>query len=119
MIFTQSEGFNLTPKQRAFANAYIETGSPPEAAMIAYNCSNRNSARVIGHRNLHNPKIQEYLSSQVADTVLADMAIKQLTDQLKATKRIKLGRHGVMEVPDWQARLKAAELFFKLVMSLT
>jgi len=27
MTFTQSEGFNLTPKQKACANAYIETGT--------------------------------------------------------------------------------------------
>ncbi len=110
---------NLTPKQKAFANHYIETGSPPEAAMIAYDCSSRNVARVIAHRNLHKPKIQAYLSSQVADIVLADKSLKRLDEQMNATKLIKLGRHGVKEVPDWQARLKAADLFFKLIMNLT
>ncbi len=118
MALTQQAGFNLTPKQRAFANAYIETGSAPEAAMSAYNCSNRNSARVMAHRNLNNVKVQAYLSSQVTDKVLVDKGIKALKDGLDATKFIKLGKGKVMQVPDNQARLKAAMFYLKLVMNL-
>ncbi len=92
MALTQQPGFYLTPKQRAFANAYIETGSAPEAAMRAYDCSNRNSARVMAHRNLNNAKIQAYLSFQVTDTVLVDKGIKALKDGLDATKFIKLNK---------------------------
>jgi len=112
-------GFNLTPKQRAFANAYIETGSAPEAALSAYNCSNRNSARVMAHKTLNNAKVQDYLSSKVTDTVLVDKGIKALKDGLDATKFIKLGKGKVMQVPDNQARLRAAMFFLKLVMNLT
>ena len=117
MVLTQQAGFNLTPKQRAFANAYIETGSPPEAAMIAYDCSNRNVARVIAHRNLHKPKIQAYLSSQVADKVLVDKGIKVLQESLDATKFIKLNKVST-QVPDHRVRLRAAEFCLKLVMNL-
>ncbi len=92
MTLRQYPGFNLTPKQRAFANHYIETGSAPEAAMRAYDCSNRNSARVMAHRNLNNAKVQDYLSSQVADTVLIDKGIKVLQESLHATKFIKLNK---------------------------
>ena len=92
MTVLHKAGFNLTPKQRAFANAYIETGSAPEAAMRAYDCSNRNSARVMAHRNLNNAKVQAYLSFQVTDTVLVDKGIKALKDGLDATKFIKLGK---------------------------
>ncbi len=84
--------FNLTPKQRAFANHYIATGSAPEAALSAYNCSSRNSARVMAHRTLNNAKVQAYLSSQVADTVLIDKGIKVLQESLDATKFVKLGK---------------------------
>ncbi len=111
-------GFNLTPKQRAFANAYIETGSAPEAAMRAYDCSNRNSARVIAHRNLNNAKVQDYLSSQVADKVLIDKGIKVLQESLHATKFIKLNSV-IMQVPDNQTRLRAVEFCIKLIMNLT
>ena len=117
MALTQQPCFNLTPKQRAFANHYIETGSAPEAAMRAYSCSNRNSARVMAHRNLNNAKVQAYLSFQVTDTVLVDKAIRALKECLDATKFIKLGK-GNMQVPDNQARLRAAMFFLKLVMNL-
>jgi len=117
MALTHQPRSNLTPKQRAFANAYIATGSAPEAAISAYNCSNRNSARVIGHRNLNNAKVQDYLSSQVADTVLIDKGIKVLQESLDATKFIKLNKV-IMQVPDNQARLKAAMFYLKLVMNL-
>jgi len=117
MTLTQQPGFNLTPKQRAFANAYIETGSAPEAALSAYDCSNRNSARVMAHRNLNNAKVQDYLSSQVADKVLMDKGIKVLQECLDATKFIKLNKV-TMQVPDNQARLRAAMFFLKLVMNL-
>ncbi len=118
MSIRQNPGFNLTPKQRAFANAYIETGSAPEAALSAYDCSNRNSARVMAHRNLNNAKVQDYLSSQVADNVLVDKGIKVLQESLHATKFIKLNKV-TMQVPDNQARLRAVEFYFKLVMNLT
>lgn len=117
MALTQSEGFNLTPKQRAFANAYIETGSAPEAAMRAYDCSNRNSARVMAHRTLNNAKVQAYLSSQVADKELVDKSVRALKDGLDATKFIKLNKV-IMQVPDNMARLKAVEFYIKLVMNL-
>jgi len=116
MALTQP-GFNLTPKQRAFANAYIETGSAPEAAISAYNCSSRNSARVMAHRTLNNAKVQAYLSSQVADKVLIDKGIKVLQESLHATKFIKLNKM-TMQVPDNQARLRAAMFYLKLVMNL-
>jgi len=117
MTLRQYPGFNLTPKQRAFANHYIETGSAPEAAMRAYGCSNRNSARVMAHRNLNNAKVQDYLSFQVADKVLIDKGIKVLQESLDATKFIKLNKI-TMQVPDNQARLKAAMFYLKLVMNL-
>ena len=61
MTLREKAGLNLTPKQRAFIQYYIETGgSGPEAAMRAYNCSSRNSARVIAHRR-HNPKIIAFI----------------------------------------------------------
>ncbi len=111
-------GFNLTPKQRAFANAYIETGSAPEAAMRAYDCSNRNSARVMAHRNLNNAKIQAYLSFQVTDKVMLDKAIETLFRQFHATKFMKAGNK-VMQVPDNMASLKALQLYFKLFMEFS
>ena len=50
-------GLNLRPQQRACVDAYIETGgNAPEAALRAYNCSSRDSARVIACHNLKKPR---------------------------------------------------------------
>ncbi len=43
----RDSGLNVTPKQRAFVQYYIETGgNAPEAAMRAHNCSSRASSSV-------------------------------------------------------------------------
>ena len=54
--------FALTVKQQNFVVYYFNTkGKGPESAMRAYNCSSRDSARVMACRNLHNPKILAYI----------------------------------------------------------
>jgi len=58
----------LTPKQQTLVKAYLETGSSTEAALTAYDCSSRNSARVIAHRQLDNPKVWDYLEHRIEHT---------------------------------------------------
>ena len=111
--------FNLTPKQKAFADAYIETGSAPGAAMRAYDCSNRNSARVIGHRNLRNPKIQACLHEQLLTMEMVDGGVKRLWELMRATKLVRIGNGKTIQVPDNMARLKALKLYFTLFMEFS
>lgn len=54
----------LTGKQRAFADAYVETLNQTEAARRAYDCGSDNAAAVQGHRSLRNAKVKEYLAEQ-------------------------------------------------------
>ncbi len=107
----------LTPKQRAFVQYYIETGgSGPEAAMRAYNCSSRNSARVIAHRNLHNPKIIAYIESLWSEHNLIERSLQTLGEGLRATQVIITDRktgEGI-EVPDHAIRLDTAKIVLKL-----
>ena len=42
----------LTIKQRKWLKVYIETGNATEAAMQAYNCKKRDTARALGAENL-------------------------------------------------------------------
>jgi len=120
MTFTQSEGFNLTPKQRAFANHYIKTGSAPEAALSAYNCSNRNSARVMGYKARHNPKVRAYLQDQVLTETLVNEGVESLRQALKADKMITNRRGEIVSTwPDYGNRIKAAIHLFKLIQELT
>ncbi len=112
--------FNLTPKQRAFANAYIETGSAPEAAMRAYDCSSRNSARVMGHKARHNPKVRAYLQDQVLTETLVNEGVESLRQALKADKMITNKQGEIVNTwPDYGNRIKAATHLFKLIQELT
>lgn len=55
----------LTPKQKAFADAYIETGNASEAARRAgYKSKNMNN---IGSENLAKPCISAYIKSRLDD----------------------------------------------------
>ena len=108
---------NLTPKQRAFVQYYIETGgSGPEAAMRAYNCSSRNSARVIAHRNLHNPKIIAFIERLWSEHNLIERSLQTLGENLRATQVIITNRKTKegMEVPDHRIRLDTAKIVLKL-----
>ena len=120
MALTQAAGFDLTPKQKAFADAYIETGSAPEAALSAYNCSNRNSARVMGYKTRHNPKVRSYMQEQVLTETLVDEGVESLRKALRANKMITNRRGEVVDTwPDWGNRIKAATHLLKLIQELT
>ena len=107
----------LTSKQRAFVQYYIETGcSGPEAAMRAYNCSSRNSARVIAHRNRHNPKIIAYIKSLGSEHNLVERSLRALGESLKATKVVITNRKTgeSSEFPDHEIRLETVKVALKL-----
>ncbi|MEE8584194.1 MAG: terminase small subunit [Acidobacteriota bacterium] len=96
---------HLTPKQRAFCHHYIETlGNAPEAALQAYNCSSRGSARVMAHRCLHNPYVLRLLADLARRDGLPERALHVLTDALEATRTV----NGRLTVPDHATRLRAA-----------
>ncbi len=120
MVLTQEAGFNLTPKQRAFADSYIKIGSAPEAALSAYNCSNRNSARVMGYKARHNPKVRAYMQELVLTETLVNEGVESLRQSLKANKVITNRQGEVVDTwPDWGNRIKAATHLLKLIQELT
>lgn len=55
----------LTPKQRAFADYYIETGNATEAAIKAK--YSKNTAAVIGTENLRKPNIKKYIDEKLEE----------------------------------------------------
>ncbi len=120
MALTQEAGFNLTPKQRAFADAYIKTGSAPEAAMRAYDCSSRNSARVMGYKARHNPKVRAYMQELVLTETLVNEGVESLRKALRADKMITNKRGEMVATwPDWGNRIKAATHLLKLIQDLS
>ena len=106
----------LTPKQRAFCHAYVETqGNAPESAMQAYDCSSRESARVMAHKALHNPDVLEYLSHLMAVTNLPIKALDALEQAMDARKVVN-GR--LTDQPDHRVRAKAASFVVDMVMKV-
>lgn len=104
----------LTPKQRNFVEVYLETGSGPDAALTAYGCSNRNSARVLAHRLLHNEKVWDYLEHLAREGGLADGAVKVLRDATLAEKSIRVNGRLIYK-PDWRARLEATKHVLRIM----
>lgn len=65
----------LTPKQKAFADYYLETGNATEAAKRAG--YSENSAKQIGTENLSKPSISQYIAERqkrVEDSRIADIS---------------------------------------------
>jgi phage terminase small subunit len=53
----------LTKKQKRFVDAVVETGNLTEAAAIAYDVNNRNTAKSLGSENMAKPDIIKYFQS--------------------------------------------------------
>jgi phage terminase small subunit len=70
---------NLTPKQRAFADYYIESGNATESAKRAG--YSEKTARVIGQENLLKPAINTYIDKQMQK--LADKLIMGAQEALE------------------------------------
>lgn len=75
----------LTCKQKAFADYYIETGNATEAAKMAG--YSEKTAHVIGAENLKKPNISQYIAERVKPTeekhiATADDVMVFLTDMM-------------------------------------
>ena len=102
---------HLTPKQREFCHQLFAGCSAPEAAWRAYDCSTRNSARVLACRNLQKPKIRNYIGQQLIENRLPAASFKVLEKALGA----KLVVDGYLtDLPDHEMRTRAARLIGEL-----
>lgn len=77
----------LTPKQKAFAEYYIETGNATEAAIKAG--YSKKTARVIGQENLTKPAIKTYIDEKMEQ--LADKRIAKAEEVLEYLTRVIRG----------------------------
>jgi len=72
---TAKAALPLKDKQLIFANVYAETGDRTRAANVAYDCANDDVARVMAHRQLHNPKVLNYLEKLLEPQTLYNMVL--------------------------------------------
>jgi hypothetical protein len=86
----------LTPRQRAFIQAYAETGSGPAAARKAgYQCSKPHNARTQAYRLLRDPVILAALREEVerrfrAGVVVAQKVMIDLAEDRTAPPEVRL-----------------------------
>lgn len=103
----------LTPKQKAFADYYIELGNASEAYKKAYSCINDKTARTNANKNLQKPTIINYIQERIAkieDERIAkgDEVLKYLTSVMRGEEKDQFGLDASL-----QDRTKAAELLGK------
>lgn len=101
----------LTPKQKAFADYYIETGNATEAAIKAG--YNKKTARQIGSMNLTKVDIKQYIEerlSKIEDERIAkgEEVLQYLTKVMRGEEKDQFGLDASL-----QDRTKAAELLGK------
>lgn len=101
----------LTPKQKAFADYYIELGNATEAARRA-GYSNKTAA-VIGTENLTKPNIKQYIDErlkEIEDKRIAkgEEVLQYLTKVMRGEEKDQFGLDASL-----QDRTKAAELLGK------
>lgn len=100
----------LTSKQRLFINAYLKGNNQVESARIAGYKGDYNALSVTASNNLRKPNIQNHLSSMVEyDNKVMKLWFETLNASLNATT-IKYGEI----VPDWDTRIRALELSYKV-----
>lgn len=82
----------LTPKQKKFADKYLENGNATQAAVESYNVKSRDVARKVGSENLTKPDIEAYLQNklEMAKNIIEDLAQNADSDvvRLQAAKDI-------------------------------
>ncbi|MCK9371320.1 terminase small subunit [Candidatus Dojkabacteria bacterium] len=103
----------LTIKQKRWIKAYIETGNATEAAMQAYDCKDRDSARALGSENLAKLNIAELME----DMGLTDVALINIGTE-GMTKAIKQSMTGEVH-PDYATRHRYWDTMLKLKRKLT
>lgn len=119
----------LTLKQRKWLDVYMQCGNATEAAMQAYDCQDRNSAKVIGSENLSKLNFAEFLEDAgISDnllrkkieegldadrTISANVTIK--SDDPTIKNRKANGRDvDFIDVPDYATRHKYLETALKV-----
>ncbi len=71
----------ITPKQKKFAQGYLETGNGTHAALEVYDTESENVAASIASENLRKPKVIAYLESKAER---ASERIVELSEQDEA-----------------------------------
>lgn len=112
----------LSGKQRKFVSAYIKKPNATEAAMQAYDASNRKVAQNIGSENLSKPIIQQAIDAALLKVgATPEFAVNQLYTVAQQDEELgakRLAAKDILELHGWQrgnrpeSRLTIENAFF-------
>lgn len=109
-----------TIKEKKFVKEYLKTGNATEAAAKVYDVSTRDVARNIGSQNVAKLSIEDELDKagltdgKIANTLNEATEAQKIVSSYNTNKESNAGTDDFIEIPDWQARLKAIELASKI-----
>ena len=103
----------LTPKQKAFADYYIECGNATEAARKAGYSGNQKTLSVTGSETLANPNVSSYIAERIKPTeekriATADEVMQFYTAVMKGEVKDQFGLEASLS-----DRLKACDSLMK------
>lgn len=104
---------NMTPKQIAFCQAYLETGDASEAWRRSYDASksNKNSVNRRGHEMLQHSKVIAYLAEERAHIMARHrITVDDLLSELEEARTAALGADTVQSSAAVTATMGKAKL---------
>lgn len=104
---------NMTPKQIAFCQAYLETGDASEAWRRSYDASksNKNSVNRRGHEMLQHSKVIAYLAEERAHIMARHrITVDDLLSELEEARTAALGADTVQSSVAVSATMSKAKL---------
>lgn len=104
---------NMTPKQVAFCQAYLETGDASEAWRRSYDASksNKNSVNRRGHEMLQHSKVIAYLAEERAHIMARHrITVDDLLSELEEARTAALGADTVQSSAAVSATMSKAKL---------
>ena len=109
-----------TIKEKKFLQEFIKTGNATEAASRVYDVTNRDSAKSIGSENLTKLDIVSIMEKRgltdekITDTLYEGMEANKTVRSADPNIESDAESNDFIDIPDWQARLKATELASKI-----
>jgi phage terminase small subunit len=73
---------DLTPKQKEFADEYLETGNGVQSALSVYDTEDYSTAGNIASENLKKPKVQQYLENNAEQAALRVIELSKQDENL-------------------------------------
>lgn len=118
---TDAEGMRLNPRQRAFAEHYVQSANATESARRAGYNGSENTLATTGHDLLRNPKVAAYLKELQAEVsgpriLSAKERLEILSSIVEGTAKGESTFFGepVVTRPGFNDRIRASELISKM-----